>query len=131
MRQNLYLQVLEWAFNKTPNGFTEEELFKSFNIVTSEQRGWYLTTFRNSSNGNQTLIESVSSTVINRWHLTEKGITNAVEYIELREALKSGKRATCIAILALIIGILTGLAQVYVQICTSSDRYENYCLINK
>ena len=48
--------------------------------------------------------------------ITAKGTSAAVDYLNLKEAEKSGKRATYIAITAIIIGVLVGITQIVVQL---------------
>ena len=40
----------------------------------------------------------------------------AIDYLELKEAQASGKKATVIAIISIIINILAVLAQIYIQL---------------
>lgn len=116
--KNLYLDILEWAYNNSANGFTEEELFKKFNLTGTEAGGWYLKVFRNSGNGNAVLIDDFCTREeISYWTLSPKGMSEAINYLNLKAAQKSGKRAEKIALVAIGVSIAVGLVQITIDIC--------------
>ena len=46
--------------------------------------------------------------------IAPKGVSAAIDYLNLKEAKRTGKRAEIIAICAIIIGVIVGLVQIYV-----------------
>lgn len=47
------------------------------------------------------------------WYLSPSGIAAVVEYLELKEAQESGRRGLIVAVAAIAISVLVGLAQIY------------------
>lgn len=112
-----FIEILEWAYEKQEKGFLEEDLIKKF-ILTPEKMKWYLKIFKPDQPGDR-MIEHVEYLDVenkHRYSITSKGISTLIGYYELKEAKKSGKRATWIAITAIVIGILVGTVQIIVQL---------------
>jgi hypothetical protein len=53
---------------------------------------------------------------IGYWGLSEKGMSSAIDYLELSEARKNSRQAMWIAIGSLVLATIVGIAQIYVQI---------------
>ncbi len=90
---NLYIDILLWAYDKKHDGFTETELIERFSLNDGKRRSWYLAVFRRGTNDNPSIIEPNGDL----WYLTEKGLSMAVDYIELSEARKSSRTALVFA----------------------------------
>lgn len=120
-KESLYIEILMWAFDKSTDGFTEQDLYQKFNIQRgSDVEIWYLKVFRGGSIHNSSIIDNYiykegQPNGIQYWCLTEKGMSYAIDYKELKEAQKSGKRAMWIAIISIIIGVFVGIAQLIVK----------------
>lgn len=123
-KESLYIKILLWAYENSAQGFSEQELFEKFEIVPgSVNYKLYLKFFRdgNSSSGNPAIIDYFDTrNNITFWCLTEKGMSAAIDYLDLKEARESSKEAMYIAIGSLIIATLVGIAQIIVQICFRS-----------
>ena len=78
--KNLYLDVLEWAYNNSVDGFTEKEILEKFNFKATVNTGWYLKVFRNSGNGNAVLIDNFCNRI------------NGLQEFKLSEAPSRAKR---------------------------------------
>lgn len=120
-QESLYVQILEWAFYKH-EGFTEQELLDTFKLKDEEWRlQWYLRVFRNGNPHNPSLIENYRTyNKIGYWCLSEKGMSAAVDYIELKETQRNSRNAMYTAIGSLTIATIVGLAQIVVQVCDIS-----------
>lgn len=111
-KESLYIKILLWAYEKSIDGFTEEELFETFNLKALELRGWYLKVFRESSH---LIIDNFKNIKeISYWCLTARGMSYAVNYSELKETQKSGKRAERIALWAITVSVVVGVVQIVV-----------------
>lgn len=76
--------------------------------------------FRSNMSPGENLIDHLSYNGNENSHLfviSAKGTSAAIDYLNLKEVEKSSKRAELIAITAIIIGIIVGLAQILVTIC--------------
>ena len=109
---SLYIKVLLWAFDRKDAGFTLEELREAMNVNQSQWE-WIEWMFTNALNGDSPLIWYRIVADGRRYYLTVSGSAAAIDYLELSEAQQSGKRATLIALVAITISIVTGLAQIY------------------
>ena len=110
-KESLYIKILLWAYEKSTDGFTENELFENFQLDRLGLRGWYLKVFRESSSLIIDNFKNVSD--VSYWCLTARGMSNAVNYLELKETQKSGKRGEHIALWAIGVSIVVGLVQIF------------------
>ena len=117
-KESIYIKILLWAYERSADGFTEAELTENFEL--NNDTGlykWYLQVFKNGTNDNLPIIDYFKTVDdVGYWCLTEKGMSAAIDYLELKEAQASGKKATVIAIISIIINILAVLAQIYIQL---------------
>ncbi len=118
-KNSIYVKTLLWAYEKQHIGFTKEEM-KSGLGLTDQEWVWINWMFTNGLGGAAPLIWSISGNEDygKIFYLSADGIAAAVDYLELKEAQEGGRRATWIAITAIIIGVLVGLAQIWVQLCS-------------
>ena len=117
-----YTQILLWAYDKShEGGFTEQELFDFFNIKSnSDEYYLYLKVFKggNPHQGESSIIVHFrNKNDVSYWCLSASGMAAAVDYKELKEAQEGGKRATRIAIVSIVIGVIVGIAQIWVAVC--------------
>lgn len=127
----LYIRILIWAYNKQESGFLEKDLFQEFDL-NSEQIKWYLKVFRSNLPISENLVGSLDyADNKHTMALTAKGTSEAIAYLGLEEARKSGVRAERIAKWAIVIGIVVGLVQIviglfqiYLPIITNDKTYE-------
>ena len=108
MKENRYIEILHWAYEKRSEGFSEEELFQKFDPKgTEEFKKWYLHVFRGNRNNEDCLIGLYDYKDNTHYCcLTAKGITAAIDFLGLEEARKAGREAKFIGILALIVAFL-------------------------
>ncbi len=119
MKNNLYIEILRWAYDKRFEGFTEEELFLKFELNKTETlKKWYLHVFRGAKDNEDCLI-GIYDYKNDSYYccLTARGLSAAIDYLNLEEVQKTGRRAEKIAITAIVIGIVVGVTQILVQIC--------------
>lgn len=107
-KEGLYIRILLWAYEKQETGFTRRELEERF-APTTELRAWISDVFFWGNNNDRPLIKQFTTIEnIGYYTLTDKGISSAVDYIELQHAIRGGKIAASIGIVALIVAIGTG-----------------------
>ncbi len=116
--ESLYIKILIWAYNRQESGFVWNDLQKEFNL-TKEQEQWVQKVFRSNMPASENLIDHIYNTEANsyQYFITAKGISAAIDYLNLKEAEKSGKRAEKIALVAIIVGVVVGIIQIIIQIC--------------
>lgn len=114
-KESLYIKILIWAYEKSIDGFTEEELYKAFDLNEPSLSGWYLKVFRDSPN----LLINNFKTIGDKsyWCLTAEGMSNAINYLELKETQKGSKRAENIALWAIIVSSFVGMVQIMISVC--------------
>ncbi len=115
----LYIKILVWAYNRQEAGFSWNDLTEEFDL-TKDQEQWVQNIFRSNMSASENLIDHLSYNQDKNSHLfviTSKGTSAAIEYLNLKEAEKTGRRAEKIAIAAIVIGVLSVVAQIVVQIC--------------
>ncbi len=120
IEETLYIKILVWAYNRQESGFAWGDLKTEFNL-TSEQEQWVQKIFRSNMPATDNLFDHPSYNNETNSHLfviTAKGTSAAIDYLNLKEAEKTGRRAERIAIVAIIIGVIVGLAQILVPLCT-------------
>jgi len=116
--KTLYIKILVWAYFRQEAGFTWGDLQKEF-VLTKEQEQWVQKIFRSNMPASDNLIDHLSYNQdkdIHKFVMTAKGTSAAIEYLSLKEAEKSGKRAEKIAWVAIIMGIIVGVSQMIVTI---------------
>jgi hypothetical protein len=115
IQNGLYTKVLVWAYEKSEQGFTEPELFDTFDLNDQNLKQWYLKVFRDSPS---LLINNInlSSESIARWSLTALGMSYAVSYLGLKEVEKGSKRAEKIAYWSIGIVAVIGLVQILIAV---------------
>lgn len=114
VEKSLYIKILIWTYRRQENGFTWGELENEF-LLTEEQKIWVMKVFRSNMPSSDNLIDHLAyygGKDEHRFVITSKGTSDAIEYLNLKEAEKSGKRAETIAITAIVIGIVVGVAQI-------------------
>lgn len=112
--ETLYIKILVWAYGMQENGFTWGDLKKEFNLTT-EQEQWVQKIFRSNMPAADNLFDHLSYNSEKDSHLfviTSKGTSAAIDYLNLKEAERTGKRAERIAIVAIIIGAVVGVIQI-------------------
>ena len=111
---SLYIKILIWAYEKHESGFTIEELKDKFSLNKNQEQ-WLLKVFRSNMPASENLIDHLSYSGNKNEHkfvITSKGTSAAIEYLNLKEAKSSAKRAEIIALIAILIGITVGVAQI-------------------
>lgn len=117
--RTLYIRILIWAYNKQEKGFSWEELRTAFKLDHNQEQ-WVQKVFRSNMSPSENLIDHLNYNSNENSHLfviSAKGTSAAIDYLNLKEAEKSSKRAEKIAVIAITIGIIVGLAQILVTIC--------------
>lgn len=112
--ESLYIKILIWAYEKQDIGFSFKELKEKFNL-SHDQEQWVLKVFRSNLPASENLFDHLSYSNNKNKHIfviTSKGTSAAVEYLNLKEAKRSAKRAEIIALVAISIGIIVGLLQI-------------------
>lgn len=115
--ESLYIKILLWTYKKQESGFTQQEMFNAIKIEENKKM-WVVNMFFSSAQGERPLIgHLISEAGVDYFSLTERGMAASIDYMELKEAQAGGKRATTIAVISIIIGVVVGIAQIVVQIC--------------
>lgn len=116
--KKLFVKILTWAFERQ-DGFAEQELIDEFEIRVSDSKyRWFLMVFKEGTNDKPPLLKHFADKKgVGYWSLSDKGMSAAIDYIELKEARESSKKAMYIATGSLLVAILVGIAQIIVQIC--------------
>ena len=117
--ETLYIKILVWAYSRQEQGFTWGDLKTEFKL-TAEQEQWVQKIFRSNMPVADNLFDHLSSNSETNPHLfviTSKGTSAAIDYLNLKEAEKTGRRAEKIAITAIIIGAVVGIAEIIIQLC--------------
>ena len=118
--ENIYIQILEWAYERIDNGFRRDDLIRDFSLEGDKWQ-WVEKNFFFHQAGQQSLISYLKSEEEkgerkDYFTLTEEGISRIIAYYKLKEAQKSGILAMRTAMVAIFISIAIGIAQIYVQI---------------
>ncbi|MDO9183246.1 MAG: hypothetical protein Q7U04_12605 [Bacteriovorax sp.] len=128
IKNNLYIKILVWAYDRHELGFTEKEIFDEFKL-SKDQINCYVKLFRSSYNVGDNLIGHIKNREEgDLYSLTALGISAAVDYIGLEEARKSGKRAERIALFSIFIGVTVGVAQIAISIIQYTGLNNNTVL---
>jgi len=115
--ETLYIKILTWAYQKQEKGFHWEELKNKFNL-TSEQNEWALKLFRSNMPASDNLVDHLSYNTKRDEHLfviTAKGTSEAIGYLNLKEAEKISKWAIGIALSTIFINIVVGILQIHLK----------------
>jgi hypothetical protein len=110
-----------WAYERH-EGFREQELIEKFGLREADWKmRWFLSVFKNGTNDNTPILIHMynkrdGENEIGYWGLSEKGMSSAIDYLELSEARKNSRQAMWIAIGSLVLATIVGIAQIYVQI---------------
>lgn len=114
--ESFYIKVLVWAYENSTEGFSEQDLFKKFNIDSSPvQHRLYLKFFRdgNITSGNPPMIDQFDTRDgVSFFCLTEKGMSAAIDYLDLKQARESSSEAQRYATWSLGIAIVVGVVQI-------------------
>lgn len=119
-KESLYIKILIWTYERQDFGFTWGDLTKEFNL-DDRQLQWVQKVFRSNLPASENLIDHLFYK--NEEHtfvITAKGTSAAVQYLNLKEAERSGKRAERIAWVAISVGIIVGVVQIIIgllQLC--------------
>jgi len=117
--KTLYIRILIWAYNKQEKGFTRQELKEAFDL-NNDQGLWVEKIFHSNMPTSENLIDHLDykgNANSQLFIISAKGTSAAIDYLNLKEAEKSSKRAEKIAIISIAIGVIVGLAQIIVTIC--------------
>ena len=114
--ESLYIKILIWTYERQESGFMWDELEKEFELI-DEQMRWVQKIFRSNMLAAENLMDNIynSKTDQHKYFITAKGTSAAVDYLNLKEAKKSSSRAEIIALVAITIGVIVGIAQIFVQ----------------
>lgn len=130
---SFYVKILLWAYERTASGvgFTEDELFDEFDTIKSsvEKRQLYLKLFRSGTNDNHPIIDHLINKQTDKgevayWCLSDKGMSSAIDYMDLKEARENSRSAKSIAFWSIGIAIVVGILQIIVavfQLITDSN----------
>ncbi len=110
MRKTLYIDALMWA-HEHAEGFSRIAIRENLRL-NEEENLWIEANFFSGKNDNSALVQQIGTT--NIFSLGERGMSAAVDYIELKEARQSSKTAMKWAIISLLVAIVTGMGQIWV-----------------
>jgi hypothetical protein len=115
--ESLYIKILVWAYKRQETGFLWGDLVKNFELSLLQDE-WAQKIFRSNMPITENLVDYLSHDSRNqgRYVITAKGIAAAIQYLHLKEAESSGKRAERIAFFAIVIGVVTGVIQIIMQV---------------
>ncbi len=118
--ENLYIKILLWAYGKSQDGFTRREMTEEFGLEGNID-SWVQKIFFSGTNSSRPIIGHFKSTEkngenIDYFMLTDKGMSTAIDYIELKEARESSQKAIKIATWSFGVAITVGIFQIGIQI---------------
>jgi len=112
--EDLYIRVLLWSHEKQETGFTWEDLTNEFKL-NNKQLQWVQKIFRSNMPSSENLIDHLFyQNDEHTFVITAKGTSAAVQYLNLKEAERSGKRAEYIAWTAISVGVIVGAIQIII-----------------
>lgn len=116
----LYIEILTWAFDRQ-EGFTEEELNEKFELRKTPQRwSWYQMIFIEGRPENPALFKHFGENKNKRlWSLSSRGMSAAVDYVELKEARESSMKAVRLARYSFLLAAAVGTAQILIMLCNT------------
>lgn len=118
IENGLYIKILIWVYQRQDAGFSWEDLKKEFELNPVQEQ-WVLKVFRSQMPSSENLIDFLDDNKDGGEQLfviTAKGTSAAVDYLNLKEAEKSSKRAEKIAKVAIVIGIVVGVSQIIISL---------------
>lgn len=116
--ESLYVKILLWAYEKKENGFTQPELFDHF-FLKDDLHIWVRKMFFERTKDDRPLIgHLISRDSKDFYALTEKGMSVAIDYLDLKEARESSKEAKRIALWSIWIAIFVGIFQIIIGFLT-------------
>lgn len=112
---SLYISILLWVYERQDKGFSWADLEKEFGL-TKPQTEWVQKVFRSNLPASENLIDHLSYSDSNGhlFVITARGTSAALEYLNLKEAKVSSRRAGRIALAAIIIGVIVGIFQIVI-----------------
>lgn len=112
--ESLYIKILIWAYERQEAGFTWGDLTNEFKL-SDKQLQWVQKIFRSNMPASENLIDHLFyQNDEHTFVITAKGTSAAVQYLNLKEAERSGKRAERIAWVAISVGVIVGLVQIII-----------------
>ena len=112
-KHSLYIRMLLWAYKRHVEGFSESDLLSEFGLKEDmSKQKWYLKAFRE-----HTLLLDYGGD--GKMYLTAEGMSAAIDYLKLQEAIEGGERAQRTANWSIGIAAAVGVAQImlaYLQI---------------
>lgn len=93
--ETLYIKILKWAYEKQETGFSWKDLEDEFKLSPAQFQ-WVQKVFRSNVPASENLIDHLSYNEKDNEHLfviTAKGTSAAIEYLNLKEVERSGRRA--------------------------------------
>ena len=131
VEKSIYVRTLLWAYEKQHRGFTKDEMRRALEL-NEEEWAWIHWMFFNGLGGAAPLIWSIPTEVRTdgrrfgeAYYLSAAGVSAAVDYLELKEAQESGRRGFLLALVAIIISVVVGIAQIYFSSVVSTDQLGN------
>jgi len=119
-KESLYVKTLLWVYSKSYIGFTKDEMRMDLKI-SDEEWPWIEWSFFNALAGSPPLVWSITQDYFpensgykfgDKFYPSSAGTAAAIDYLELKEAQKSGKTAFRTAIAAITISIGIGILQI-------------------
>ncbi len=127
-KDSIYVKALLWGYKKQHTGFTKAEMKVALNISETEW-SWVDWVFTNALNGDAPLFwygsfnkNKNGDTDHTRYYITVVGMSAAVDYLELKEAQRGGRNAMTIAIISILVSIVVGVIQIYIEIKASRNQ---------
>lgn len=114
MKNNLYIDILLWAYGKDVTGFTIKEMVEKFDLG-EDYSPKYMWVSRNFFGGDDSLIDSLNYDHVNKvqiYSLTRAGVEATVDYLELHEARQDARWAQWTAVIAIAISIIATVWQI-------------------
>jgi hypothetical protein len=113
---NIYVKILKWAYGKQHYGFTRQELDEKFGLK-GDLHQWVQKIFFERPHGDKALIgHFISRDGQDYYALTDKGVSAAVDYLELQAAMESAKSAKKTANIAIVISVVTALVSIILSV---------------
>lgn len=121
-KENLYIRILKDANKKEK--FTENELFGSLGLSSEERKFVSNHIFRGTDLFTNTgEVNKVGTNTESILRISENGIFKLLEYEQLDEARRSSKQATYIAIIAMILTIISIIAQIIYPVSLDNKQF--------
>lgn len=108
LQDHLYLRILRFAYEN--DNFSEKEICKALPLTEDEFERFVRGTIAHHAPDDE---NDKKETAEQRWTMNHGAFINYLEYIELNEARKSSKRATIIAIFAILLSAISMFISIY------------------